>query len=463
MEAGKSPGDYFAIILRRRRTVAALVISSLTVTLLLSVILPKYYEARATFYLPVYQGKQMILFGGQRGAQRSNVAVPVSGLETIQGVVQILSSARVASRVADLVPERTPDEIKSNANINVSGEGIFVVEFQDADPEISAAVANAYPLAGSYFLEEETGIGIGAESIRTFVEEQIGHTEARADSIRGLLSDFLQRNEVIAVDRELTQMMNLYANLRTQRFTDQIAILENDVRNDALIEQMGLAGTDALDNYLGTNQVILNFRARAANLEIRIAELKQTYTEEHPEVLAVRAALAETETMLKEEIEKIFESYTESPNPIVGQMKENYIGLEIRQAILHSKTNILDRAIGDLEDSFLDLSSVQYDYAKLEKESLMLNRLITSLTLKLEELKFQELQSSNRFVILEEATVPRKPAYPNFTGNLLVSLALSLLVSVFICLIWEGKEAKLRESMLEEMTSEDLKGVFIGD
>jgi capsular polysaccharide biosynthesis protein len=387
----------------------------------------------------------------------------VFGPETVQGVVQILSSMKVAGRVADLVPERTLREIKANANINVSSEGVFVIEFQDADPEICTSVANAYPLAGSHFLEEETGIGIGAESVKTFVEEQIIHTEARADSIRGLLSDFLQRNEVIAVDRELSKMMDLYANLRTQRFTDQIAILENDVRNDALIEEMGLAGTYALDNFLGTNQVILNFRSRAANLEIRIAELKQTYTEEHPEVLAVKAALAETETMLKEEIEKIFESYTESPNPIVGQMKENYIALEIRQAILHSKTNILDKAISELEDSFLDLSSVQYDYAKLEKESLMLSRLLTSLTLKLEGLKFQELQSSNRFVILEEATVPRKPAYPNFTGNLLVSLALSLLVSIFICLIWEGKEAKMRESMLEEMTSEDLKGVFFGD
>jgi len=463
MEAGKSPRDYFSIIARRRRTVGALVISSLTVTLLLSVILPKYYAATVSFYLPIFQGKQVLLSGSPRDLKKPNVAVPVSGETAIKGMVQILQSKKVAGRVADMVPERTADVIKSNANVNVSTEGIFEVEFHDAEAEISARVANAFPVAASQFLEEETGMGSGVQSVKVFIEEQIVQNEIRADSVRMLLSDFLQQHEVIAVDQEIDKMMELYANLRTQKFTTQIAILENDVEAGALIEQMGLAGTDALENHLGTNQAILDLRAKAANLEIRIAELKQTYTEEHPEIIAVRAALTETENLLKEEIEKIFASYTESPNPIVGQMKENYIKIQIGQAIQRSKAGILDSAIGELEDGFLSLSSVQYDYAKLEKESLLLNKLLTSLSLKLEELKFQELQSSNRFVILDEARVPKKPIYPNLTANLLVSLALSLLVSIFVCMIWESRESKQRESVLEEMTSEDLKGVFIGE
>jgi uncharacterized protein involved in exopolysaccharide biosynthesis len=463
MEVGKSPGDYFSVLTRRRRTIAAIVLSALTVALLLSIVLPKYYEAKITFYLPIYQGKQVQLSGTPRQFTKSNVAIPVTNEATIRGVLQILLSRKVAANVAYFVPDRTPATIRNNANINVSSEGLFTIKVQDKDPEITASIANAYPLAASQFLEEETGIGRGAKSVREFVESQLGFLQARADTTRDLLSDFLQENEVIAVDQEINKMMNLYANLRTQRFTSQISILENQVKMDALSEQMELAGTDALENFLGTNEVVLSLRGRAANLEIRIAELRQTYTEEHPEIIALRAALEETHVTLKEEIEKIFESYTESLNPIVGQMKEDYIGLQIRKSILLSKTDILDKAVKELEDNFLNLSSVQYEFAKLKKEALMINRIHTSLALKLEELKFQELQSENKFVILDDASVPSRAAFPNLFTNMLTTLALSFLLSILICLIWESREGKAKEVVLEEMTSEDLKGVFFGE
>ncbi len=463
MEVKKSPGNYFSVITKRRRTVGALMISALTVALLLSIILPKVYESKITFYLPIYQGKQVQLSVSPKQFTKSNVAIPISGETTIQGVVQILLSMKVAGHVAELVPSTTPDKIRSNSNIQVSSEGIFSVRIQDRDPELAAEIANAFPVAASQFLEEETGVGIGTKSVRTFVEAQLAALEARADTTRDHLSDYLQEHGVIAVDQEINKMMNLYANLRTQRFTTQIQILENQVRNDALKEQMDLAGTDLLDNYLGTNEVILSLRGKAANLEIKIAELKQTYTEEHPEIIALRAAFEETQAKLKEEIENIFESYTEPINPIVGQMKEDFISLQIKKAILLSKTDTLDSAIKGLEDDFLNLSGVQYNFTKLKKEALLLGRLHSSLTLKLEELKFQELQSRNRFVILDEATTPRKPLFPNLIANLLTTLALSFLVSIFICMIWESREAKRSESVIEEMTAEDLKGVFLGE
>jgi uncharacterized protein involved in exopolysaccharide biosynthesis len=463
MMASKSTKDYLSILSRRRRTIAAVVLSSLTVTLLLSLVLPRYYESKATFYLPIYQGKQIYLAASPKEITKTKVAIPVSSDVAIQGVLQILLSRKVASEVEEIVPERTADDIQANANINVSSEGIYTLKFKDRDAETSARIANSYPLAASRFLEDETGIGRGAQSVKAFIENQLSVFQARADTTNAHLNDFLKNHEVIAVDQEVKKMMDLYATWRTQKFTTQLSLLENRIKMDALNEQMDLAGADVLENLLGTNQVILDLRGKAANLEIRIAELKQTYTEEHPEIIALRAAQQETQARLRDEVQKIFESYTESANPIVGTMKEEYINDQIKRSILLAKSDLLDSSIQNLEDSFLGLSNIQYEFAKLNKESTMLDRLITSLLLKLEELKFQELQSANRFVILDEASTPTKPAYPNLAANLLISLMLSLLAAALISLWWDSRESKQRAGILEASTAEDLKGVFIGD
>lgn len=463
MMASKSTKDYLSILSRRRRTIAAVVLSSITVTLLLSFLLPKYYEAKTTFYLPIFQGKQVYLAASPRDIIKTKVAIPVASDVAIQGMLQILLSKKVASEVAKIVPERSADDIRSNAHVDASGEGIYTVKFKDREAETSARVANAYPLGASRFLEDETGIGRGAQSVRLFIENQLAVFQTRADTMNLRLNDFLKDHEVIAVDKEVKKMMDLYANWKTQKFTTQLSLLENRIKMDALNEQLDLAGSDMLENLLGTNQVILDLRGKAADLEIRIAQLKQTYTEEHPEIITLRAALEETQAKLKEEATRIFESYTEPANPIVGTMKEEYINDQIKRAILFAKSDLLDTSIQNLEESFLGLSSVQYDFAKLKKESLMLGRIIASLLLKLEELKFQELQSENRFVILDEATIPAKPAFPNLVANLLISFMLSLLVAALVCLWWESRESKLRARILEEAATEDLKGVLAGE
>ncbi|MFQ6102737.1 MAG: GumC family protein [Candidatus Glassbacteria bacterium] len=463
MKGIKTPSDYIDVIKRRRRTIGAIMISALTVSFLLSLLLPKHYESQVTFYLPTYQAQQVALTGKTRELVRPRVPIPISSNVTIQGILQILLSRTVAEKVASEIPGRTPEAIRTNATMDVSKEGIFKIKVRDSDPEIASRVANTYPKSASHFLETTTTIGAGAGRLKTFIEDQIERVRARTDSTEEALRHFLGDHEVISVNKEIEKLINLDANLRTQKLTTQVLMLENSVKMEALTEQMNLAGADAIEHSLGTNEVVLQLRAKAASLEIRIAELKQTYTEEHPEIIALRAALQETQDMLKKEIEKIFDSYSEPINPIVGKLKEDYIDLQIKREVLLSKNDILDTAVENLADGFQDLTQIQYDFVKLKRESLMLNRLNNSLALKLEEIKFQEQQEGARFVILDEAKVRRTPAYPKTTINLLVSLTLSLLVGILMCLIWESREARRRERVMEEMTAEDLRGVFLGE
>lgn len=463
MKENSDSSGYVGIIVRRRRTIAVITISAVAVALLLSLLFPKYYVSTITFYIPTYQAQQISLAGAANELVKAKFPIPVSGDAAVGGVMQILKSITVAERVAEVVPGRDAVSVKNNASFEVSNEGIFTIKVQDSDPEIAARIANEFPPSAGQFLETTTAAGAGAQRIKEILTDEIEHVRARADSVEGELRAFLDQNEVISVDKEIGKLIDLDANLRTQKLTTQVTLLENNVKMEALTEQMNLAGNDAIENLLGTNEVVLKLRARAADLEIRIAELKQTYTEEHPEIISLRAALAETQATLKNEIEKIFDSYTEPVNPIVSGLKEEYIDLQIQRSVLQSKNDILDSALEKMELEFQNLSQIQYDFAKLKKEALMLNRMHNSLSIKLEEIKFQEQQKGPRFIILDPAEVQPDPSYPNMPINLLVSLTFSMLAGILMCLIWETRESRQRESIMEVMSEEDLKGIFAGE
>ncbi len=459
----KHPSDYMAILMRRRRTIGAIVISALTVTFLLSILLPSYYESKVSFYVPIFQGDQVVLTANPKNIANMKVAIPLSNDAAVKGIAQILLSQKVRQRISEIVPEREPDVIRANTTVDVSAEGIFEVSVQDRHSEIAASIANAYPVAASYFIEQESGLGYGSTGVRAFVEEQLRMAQMRSDSIKQVLDEFLAEHGVLAVDQELAKILDLDTKLRTQKLTNQISLLENDAKRQALAAQMDLAGADAIDNLIGTNQVILRLRAQIASLEIQIAEKRQTFTEEHPEIIALRAAQAQAETSLRDEIEKVFESYTEPVNPIVGKLKENYIQLQIRRAVMLAQSEIIDESVMDLESHFLDLSQVQYEFARLRQEAMVARRLGLMLSMKLEETKFQEDQNRNRFVLLDEATPSRRPKYPNLFVNLLVSFGLAFLASTFLSLIWEGRESRMRERIIEDRTEEDLEGIFYGE
>lgn len=460
MEENISPSGFIDIAIRKRRVIASIIFSALTATLMFSLLVPESYEARVTFYMPIYHAHQVQMTGPTEQLTKTGFPLPSATGPMVRGVIRVLSSRTVAERVALDVPERDPATIHANSIVDVSKEGIFVVRVQDKESGVASRIANAYPAAASEYLEMTTNIGSGAHSLQEFIEHYMSQVQLRMDAVEAALTSFLHENESVSVSDEMRKLMDMEANWRTQKLITQVALLENDERKRVLSDQMNLAGQDIIENQLGSSTSIQRLRQRAADLEIRIERLRQTYTDYHPEILSLRAALQELQTLLMNEVRTTVNSHSEPLNPIVDTLKDRYIDAEVRRSILTAKSDVIESSIDGLTDRFQDLTGLQLEYVKLEREWLTLNRIFNALSLKLEEARFQEQQEGARFVILERAEFRGKPSYPSIVVNLIIFLSLSLLLCIFMFLYWKDRDAKRRAVEAEKYEAEDLRGVF---
>jgi capsular exopolysaccharide synthesis family protein len=165
---------YLGALRRNRRLMAGIVILITGTILLLSLILPKTYEATARIVLDVETG-----------------VIQTPDAETVQRrlatIDALLSSSDVQRQAADKVPGETQGSISSKVDSSVDPTANLIdISASDRDPDKAAAIANAVAntfLATQRQVEEER-IGSAISSLEQQLDALGQATGPEADAIR---------------------------------------------------------------------------------------------------------------------------------------------------------------------------------------------------------------------------------------------------------------------------------------
>jgi uncharacterized protein involved in exopolysaccharide biosynthesis len=145
-------GDLLHLLRARGRLLAANTVGATLVAVVVSLLLPKWYSARAVLLPPTEDD------AGPAIAQlmpRGFGSIRVPGAPTLADVfVAVLKSRSVADRIVtrfELVKrygvgdtEKAAKELEGHVKFQVGDEGTIAVIVEDRDPKIAAAMANAY-------------------------------------------------------------------------------------------------------------------------------------------------------------------------------------------------------------------------------------------------------------------------------------------------------------------------------
>jgi tyrosine-protein kinase Etk/Wzc len=208
------------VLAEGRRVIIASTVAALLISAIVSLVLPKWYKARATILPPESGTTQTDIVGLMRYAGYQPAMLPtVTSPSEIYAAV--LRSSRVTNAVIDsldLMSEyhtesrlKVLDRVVGHLDVGVTKESLVKVEYEDKDRERSARVANAYVGELDRF-NRETRV-TSARRVREFIETRIEQAEVDLEAAEVGLKDFKESTGVVFISEQAQASIETAAEL----------------------------------------------------------------------------------------------------------------------------------------------------------------------------------------------------------------------------------------------------------
>ncbi|WP_456432653.1 XrtA system polysaccharide chain length determinant [Thermosulfuriphilus sp.] len=458
-------GKYLSIARRRKWLIVFPPIPILILGILYCFCAPKVYKTSTTIVVV------------RQKVPESYIQSTITGdvQERIQAIWQEITSRTNLERVIeqfDLYPEmRTKypmetvvETMRKHIKVDIprrSRGNIFILSYEGKDPVLIAKVANAL---ANMFIEENLKLREEqARSTSEFLAQELARMEAELLKREQAIEDFKKKYMGELPEQRQTNMAML------QRLTDQLEIIQENIRaaeDRKILLQKQLNDEIELQKRRQGQLLASPNKGEASSelsdlelLKKRLASLLTRYTEQHPDVIRLKAMIKKLEQEQGAEASSDGEDSVveEVSNPVILGIKRQLESLDIELEKLRLEAKEVKKKIkfyqkrlentAEREQQLVDLTR---DYENLQKtyQSLLAKKIAAEQAEALER-----HQKGEQFRIIDPARVPEKPFKPDFKKILALTVILSLGIGFGLALAAEflGKAFYDVEQIEEEL------------
>jgi capsular exopolysaccharide synthesis family protein len=335
----------------------------------------------------------------------------------------------------------------------VKDTSIVKVSVRNPDPELAKNVANELANVYNEMLQKFSKNEYTAR--RMFIESQIPKVEQELKQVEDELKRFKEKNKIYVLDVEAQNLLNTVYQLDTQINNYKIQIEETKARIAAITEQLKRTNQKVVSSEtISINPVVAQLRAKLADLQIQLAGLLNTYSENDERVKTVRNQINETERMLKSQIEKVITSQVETINPNYSELYNQLIQANTTLQMLNSSIAAVERMRDSYSSKVAQLPAVEQQLLQLERDRKVKETLYSVLLEKLEETKISEAGVVGRATIIDPAVTPMVPVKPNKKLTLAVGGVLGIFLGILMVFLREAFDKTISD---EEYVKQVLK------
>lgn len=435
-------GDYLAIARRRRTLLLTFCPGVLLVAVLLAYKLPAVYRSSGTILLEASSISQDLI--------RSTVVATYADQQVELLRRRVMSRERLVELVeqTDPYPERTDLDVREKAALiaeNTSIERVdpitlepllestaFSIHYQNRSPAMANEVATEIVnLFLTYNLASRTQ---SATETVGFLSEQARRLELDIAAAERALAEFKQKHAGALPD---SQNMNLNQLDRGER-----ELLEYDRRIRDLEQQQALLNLQLAETPPSLVAAAGSTRQDLALLTAQLAEARQRYTEEHPDV-----------RRLVRSIETLRQSgggggAPTPDNPAYLQIREQLgaVGREVsalrnERAALRRQIDEFSRRLSVAPEIERELLSLTRDYELAQNNYREIKQKLTEADM---ARSLEEEQRGERFTLIRAPGTPSEPFSPNRLGILLLGFVLSIGGGIGLAAISEAADSTIR-------------------
>jgi polysaccharide chain length determinant protein (PEP-CTERM system associated) len=380
---------------------------------------PDRYEANARVYVDTQSMLRPLLTGL---AVQPNVDQMVAMMSrTLISRVNVEKVIRMADMDIGLSTSESREGliayVTRQLTIQSAGrENLYTISYVDQNPERAKRVVESLL---AIFMEGSLGDKRkDSESARRFIDEQLKGYNEKLIAAEKAVTEFKRRHQGLAPGAG----GDYYARLNDARTARRQAVLElREAENsrDAIKKQ--LAGEEAITIRRGGGGTIvaglsdLDTRIRA--LEEKLDSLRLTYTERHPDIVALQRIIAQLKEQKQAE-EKIEKPATRVPR---GRVYEDLAvalaSAEANVAVKRTRVEEYDIRYKELQATANSLPQIEAEYAQLTRDYDVIKNRYASLLERRESAQISgDVEVSDvvmGFRVIDPPQVPPVPSAPN--------------------------------------------------
>jgi len=432
-----TPGDYLAILKRRKWSLMLPFLIIVIIAAVVAVMLPSVYRSTATILIEEQDIPQDFVmttvtsFAEQRMQQIEQRIMSFSRLiEIIEraGLYPELRDKKTTEEIVDKMREDTLLEPVSAEIIDrrtgrpATATIAFTLSYEGKNPGKVQQVANV--LTSLYLSENLQVREKQAQDTSDFLGSELAKIQAELADYESRIAGFKENHL-----NELPEM--LAANMRglddMKRNLEIVGERLNSLRERALYLDTQLAGIkphiEDLDQKVTT-------RSRLEELKVQLVHLTKRFSDEYPDVKKTRAEIAELEKQLAAEDAKPASGKGPPDNPTYISVSTQLNSTRAEIALLQNQLTELNLSVKEYQRRIAATPWVEQEYnalvmgrnnTQIKYNDLMAKHMEARVAQGLEK-----DQKGERFTLLEPPRLPEKPFKPNRLAIMLIGIVLGI-------------------------------------
>jgi polysaccharide chain length determinant protein (PEP-CTERM system associated) len=392
--------------------------------------MPDQYQAHARVYVdtdsvlrPLLRGLAVEADLRQRLAFMSRSLLSRPNLEQVARMTDLDLQAQDQQQLEQVV-----DRLARQIQVQDAGRvNLYTITYRHSDPQTARAVVQSLL---TIFVESSLGTSRrDSDTAQRFLDQQIREYEGRLLEAEQRLKEFKRRH----VGLMPGEQGDYYDRLRTARLQleqAQLELREAEQRRGELERQ--LVGEEPTFGIAALGPITAVASAPAGPLDGRLAQLRRqledmrmSYTDRHPDVMALQRTIGELEAQRPAQ-PRATQNSPGAPdsapletNPIYQHMRLALAETEAEVAAIRVRVGEYESRVAQLTELVDTIPGVEAELARLNRDYDVHRQNYATLVARLESAKIsQEAEQTSenvKFRVVDPPHVPRTPAGPNRT------------------------------------------------
>lgn len=375
-----------------------------------------------------------------------------------------------------------PGDAKFGKNLKVTilpDTGILGMTYRNEDPKLAFGLLK---LVTELMVQENASANRSAvTSLRKFLEAEVPKKRRQLMEIEAAESNFKRTSGVVSLTNQTNALVASLTDLQNQERLLATQLQEARARDVSL---RGLTDTKSVKKtfeavQVGQDEVLKALRTKLAELEALVVTNRSRLGDSNPDLLAAIEQRDAIKAQYVKQLSRITKNVpitknvskdpeNDSKNPDYGNssalsqdLASKLILNEVEQSGYERKLSSVSAQRAELQATLKQLPVKEQNLVELARSHEEAATELTALQRKLSEARMTEAQLVSNINILEEASVPTEPAWPNPPVVLVLAVGTGLVLVIGVVLLLEALDGTLRgEADVEKLLKLSVVGVL---